>query len=643
MADKGILKAAGFKVFVLALAFLFGTGLFAAGSVGFAAVSPGIETAAAQETGGGEDEFGVAATWTVSITGWVYGEYDEDVNAPTTQDLDVGDGLLVYRWRIKANSLDDWTSWNTKPTQANTYSFQAAYYEGGSETGDFEGKTVDLVIQKADFDAYISIDDIDFGGALSPAAALAAVSRNDDRDPSEFTAFEYAARGAELGDDTGWSAEAPTDAGEYTVRAVFEATANYNELRVSADFEIRRIDQSDEAVISVRSWSFNGTSELYDAPPSVSELREDPQITWFYKLESGEEWILLNPTWPINAGDYEIKAEIAETTNYNGLTLYSDFAISKASWNLDGFSVTQDGWVYDGTSYAAPSFNHTSPEFWNNEGPSVSYEYSLLYEDLWSTEGPVNAGTYSVRATIGETSNFNRDEVYGTFTISKADFTASVTVSDWVYGSHTPEDGPFVDNNPGSGAVTYYYQRYPVELYPEETTELPTAAGEYDVRAAIAETQNYNSYEVSSVSFTIEKADLSAAVAIDGWVYLEYEAEKNAARISGNDGGGVVTFSYFFDRRESDDEPIDFSAWIIDTDELAIENFAAGKYLVNAFIEATENYNEHTTPAVPFFVEKAEQAGSLEISIEGWTYDGDTNASPSIIGGTIQESAVVTY
>ena len=67
---------------------------------------------------------------------------------------------------------------------------------------------------------------------------------------------------------------------------------------------------------------------------------------------------------------------------------------------------------------------------------------------------------------------------------------------------------PSVEGNSGNGAVTYTYAAKGSD---EFVAEAPTNAGEYTVKATIAETANYNAAEATA-DFTINKALLTVTV-----------------------------------------------------------------------------------------------------------------------------------
>lgn len=119
-----------------------------------------------------------------------------------------------------------------------------------------------------------------------------------------------------------------------------------------------------------------------------------------------------------------------------------------------------------------------------------------------------NAGTYYVWCKIDGGNNYtsiNAQKVE--VTIARADITPSVSIVGWTYGetAKTPMVGDTA--NPGKGDVTYTYKVKDADDSTYKST-VPTAAGNYTIKAVIAETANYNS-GVATKDFTISKAALT--------------------------------------------------------------------------------------------------------------------------------------
>ena len=123
-----------------------------------------------------------------------------------------------------------------------------------------------------------------------------------------------------------------------------------------------------------------------------------------------------------------------------------------------------------------------------------------------SSISQTNAGTYYVwyKGTADGNHSANIGNTYkGTVTISKANISPTVSISNWTYGGTA--SNPSVAGNSGSGTVVYYYKLASASSW---STTKPSAAGSYNIRADISATTNYNSGTCTN-NFTINKAAMS--------------------------------------------------------------------------------------------------------------------------------------
>ena len=174
-----------------------------------------------------------------------------------------------------------------------------------------------------------------------------------------------------------------------------------------------------------------------------------------------------------------------------------DFIISKANITP---TVSITGWTY-GTP--------NDPSVSGNTGNgTVTYQYKAkgAGDETYSEVKPTDAGTYVVKAIIAESTNYNSATTEPVeFTISKADFNPTVSITGWTYGGSA--NSPSVSGIPGCVTVTYKYKLQGANdgTY---STEVPTNAGDYTVQATIAETANYNG-SAATANFTITPKSLT--------------------------------------------------------------------------------------------------------------------------------------
>lgn len=119
----------------------------------------------------------------------------------------------------------------------------------------------------------------------------------------------------------------------------------------------------------------------------------------------------------------------------------------------------------------------------------------------------------------------------------KADLTLTVSIEGWTYGATA--SAPTVSGNEGNGAVTYEYKWKDADddTY---TADVPTAAGDYTVRATVAETDDYAD-ATATADFTIQKAAATISYAETAVTKTQDdEAFTNELTVTGD---GIVTYA----------------------------------------------------------------------------------------------------
>ena len=118
--------------------------------------------------------------------------------------------------------------------------------------------------------------------------------------------------------------------------------------------------------------------------------------------------------------------------------------------------------------------------------------------------GNVGTNTFKAKFTPADTTNYNTVEnVDVTVKVNPADITPTVSLDGWTYGDEA--NTPSVTGNAGNGDVAYTYAQKGSD---EFSSAVPTDAGDYTVKAVIAETANYNGGEATA-DFTIAKAKVT--------------------------------------------------------------------------------------------------------------------------------------
>lgn len=238
---------------------------------------------------------------------------------------------------------------------------------------------------------------------------------------------------------------------------------------------------------------------------------------------------------PVNAGTYSVTVTLNADNDYNfenngnlvkSLTI-SGLVIAKADLP-DTVTVSIKDWTY-GESGNAPQMSGL-PDGVTEE--NVSYTYARRGDTSYSDSiPPVNAGEYTVTATINETANYNGGSVSAEFSIAKAPLPTSsitVTMANWVYG--TPAD-PVLDDANGytDGAErTYLYTGTSANGTKYDSAYKPTAAGTYTVTVTFGESTNYLSGSVTSAEFTISPKELTFTASLAEGAAITYGDVLNA-------------------------------------------------------------------------------------------------------------------
>lgn len=164
--------------------------------------------------------------------------------------------------------------------------------------------------------------------------------------------------------------------------------------------------------ILLDDWTYGDTANQ----PVVSGNSENSAEVFQYK--STEPNSIFTNAVPQNAGTYIVKVIIEQSEIYRQSWATDQFTIHKA--NLSNLTVSMSGWVADETP--------ANPVVSGNTGNgTVTYEYKVNVADdsTYSSTKPTTPGTYIVRATVAETTNYNGGSAATNFTISPSQVTYS--------------------------------------------------------------------------------------------------------------------------------------------------------------------------------------------------------------------------
>ena len=384
---------------------------------------------------------------------------------------------------------------------------------------------------------------------------------------------------------TGRQVAEPEITGMYTYTGA-ELTADIEE---SADYKItgNKATAAGTHIVTVSlndtantAWKNGGIADLklewYIAPKSIAGAGVTPSPDTAAFTYDG---IVKNPTFTVTDGtltiaenDYIIEGDISSAVagkhqviikgqnNYTG-EITAEWNIAPAIPTIDNLVPTiPTGVVYGQTYEVTVAAKATVLGLG---------EITLLYNGTAAV--PVNAGTYTVNASIAAGTNYTKAEIYlGDLVIAKATpVAANITcvMEDVVYdGKEHALTAKAADGVVGLGVITLEYNG---------TVAAPVAAGTYKVNASIAAGENYVAATVELGTFNITKATLTAAdFTITPALPVSYEEGTAEAVVvtvnAGIFGNGTVTVKY--------------------GDVTDIEMLDAGIHKVNATFGAGTNY-----------------------------------------------------
>ncbi|MCR5743941.1 MAG: hypothetical protein K6F92_09530, partial [Lachnospiraceae bacterium] len=206
-----------------------------------------------------------------------------------------------------------------------------------------------------------------------------------------------------------------------------------------------------------------------------------------------------------------------------------------------------------------------------------------------------------------------------------------VTLAGWTYGGTAST--PSVTGNTGNGEVTYAYKAKNADdsTY---SSDVPTAVGEYTVKATVAASTSYNE-GTATADFTISKAN--STVSEHTAKTLTYNGEAQELVNVGSATGGTLYYAV-----TTENEAPDASAYT--TSIPTATN--AGTYYVWYSVTGNTNYNDIAPASVTVTIDKAEPTLPTGLSTTGIsttdssTTDLSTTGLSATVGQTLADIAL---
>ena len=303
---------------------------------------------------------------------------------------------------------------------------------------------------------------------------------------------------------------------------------------------------------------------------------------------------------PQATGEYTATFELKNASSdmyqiTDGSTTQVNFTISKAD---NTFDILCYDYTYNG--------NAPQPVIKQNiSGGSVTCEYKPYGADdsQYSSAAPANTGKYTLRATSAETEQYNSASKTVDFTIYGLDNDLDVIIANQLYGKPIT---PQVLKNKSGGALTYQYKKK-TENDSAYTNAIPQTSGDYIAKVTSARTENYNETTVY-VEFSISKLESTLKITCGDVIYGD---SVNPTVIT-NTSGGAVSFAY---------KP----ASAPDSEYSTIVPTSAGKYIIKATSQATDNYYVQTSTEA--FTISKRMLTLTNISAEDREYNGKADVT----------------
>ena len=521
---------------------------------------------------------------TVSISNWRYGQTAS--NPSVTGNT--GNGAVTYKYKL--TSASDSTYTTTKPSTPGNYTIKAEIaetdnYNSGTATSTF-------TISKGLLNLTVSMQSYIVGGTPSNPS----LSGNTGNGT-----VTYSYKVSTASDSTYTSAQ-PTAVGTYTVKASVAETTNYESGTATTNFSITNKNALN-LTLSMQSYKYGETP----SSPVLTGNTGGGAVTYTYKVSTADD-STYTPSKPSTPGNYIVRAVVAETSIYQSGTVTANFSVTKNTLNL----------TLSMGSYATGATPSNPILGGNVGGGSVTYSYKLTSspDSSYTSTKPTTAGSYTVKAVVAETANYESGTVTATFNVTKSQLRLTLSMASYKCGD-TPSE-PVLNGNTGGGAVTYSYK--PDTAQDTAYVSLkPTTAGNYIVRAEVAETTAYGSKTVTA-RFSVTKKSITLSVSMAN--YYDYQTPTEPV-CTGNTGGGTVTFYY-----KLTTEP--------DSMYGTVKPRVEGTYNVKAVLSETEIYEGKT--AISTFSVLHRQSLNASMTMNNYVIDELANI---LNAGTVPEPKVI--
>jgi len=384
---------------------------------------------------------------------------------------------------------------------AGTYTIDVSCADNGNYIVTTAPASVEITKAKASsFVVTVNIEDWAYGQQPNvPTSTYAPFIYDGMNTPT----YLYKEKGA---DDAAYAETVPEQPGDYTVKVVYAATENCEELTATKDFSIT------QTTLIVTATSY--TKAFGEADPELSYT-----ITGMaYDMTESDARLLIGDitvsrTQGEAVGEYAISVSGAQVAgSYTVEYVPGTLTIVKADASTVKVGVSIEGWTY-GDSPNQPVELVTGVNDYNE----AMFEYKAVGADdsEYVQEYPRQAGTYTVRATWAATDNVVEQTATADFTISKAELVVTAVGGSKAFGASDPVFDATLSNVKNDDSADELKSQLNLRV----SREAGEAAGHYAVNVAgEPELANYTVAYYAG-DFQIEKATLTVTVANASKVY----------------------------------------------------------------------------------------------------------------------------
>lgn len=531
----------------------------------------------------------------VSVADWIYGN---QASAPVITGND-GSGAVTYLY--KGEGYSD----SVAPQNAGTYSLEitvaeTANYQGGKASCEF---TIEKAVVTVP-----TIEDKAYTGEILTA---------DIVDTDEYEVVEN---------------NGGRDVATYDVVIRLKDAANYKwsdgtqTADITLEFHIVASGNSWINKPEITGWTYGQYSAETNAPVYEAEKGNETAVVEFkLQSEADSEYRRVDDLSKLDAGVYNMRVSVPKTEDYGGLSMVVEFTVAKATISV---TVEISGWTY-GDEANAPSVSG------NTAGGKVTYSYvgtgNTAYEE--SETAPVNAGTYKVKATVAETTNYLGATAEKEFTIAKKAITATVSAEKATYDGIEHAATVSFDGKVGEDELT-------ASLLYNGEAGVPVNAGSYTVTIG-----SYGGAAVGNYEITTAEGEVVLRISPKELNYGDFDVKYEDVNFDGvYDGkphGAVATVK---DGVLIGDDTLMVTVLYNGSEEKPVN---AGEYKISLKISGNDNYMMGADDSAELEIYKA----TVNISGSNATavYTGEAFKKDEIIKAVFGEAdlslvnVVVTY